>query len=62
MPRVAVRKDFLKIDLLKNTLTDTHFKPRDRMGRSLTFLAAFIQDGWSRNPREIAVDEKTLCW
>jgi len=59
MPRVTVRKDFLKIDLLKNTLTDTHFKPRDRMGRSLTFLARIIQDGWSKNPREIAVDEKS---
>jgi cyanophycinase len=59
MPRVTVRKDFLKIELLKNTLTDTHFKPRDRMGRSLTFLARVIQDGWSKNPREIAVDEKS---
>jgi hypothetical protein len=33
------------------------------MGRSLTFLARIIQDGWSKNPREIAVDEKrALCW
>lgn len=59
MPRVTVRRDFLKIDLLKNTLTDTHVKPRDRMGRSLTFLARIMQDGWSKDPREIAVDEKS---
>jgi len=56
--RVTVRRDFLKIDLLQNTLTDTHFAKRDRMGRSLVFLARIVQDGWSANPREIAVDEK----
>lgn len=57
--RVTVRRDFLKIDLLRNTLTDTHFAKRDRMGRSLAFLARVVQDGWSANPREIAVDEKS---
>ncbi len=58
IPRVTVRKDFLNIDLLRNTLTDTHFAKRDRMGRTLVFLARIVQDGWSANPREIAVDEK----
>jgi len=56
--RVTVRRDFVKIDLLHNTLTDTHFAKRNRMGRSLAFLARIVQDGWSTNPREIAVDEK----
>ena len=56
--RVTVRRNFLKIDLLRNTLTDTHFVKRDRLGRSLAFLARIVQDGWSANPREIAVDEK----
>lgn len=56
--RVTVRRDFLKIDLLRNTLTDTHFAKRDRMGRTLVFLARIVQDGWSADPREIAVDEK----
>jgi cyanophycinase len=59
--RVTVRRDFLKIDLLRDTLTDTHFAKRDRMGRSLTFLARIIQDGWSSHPREIAVDEKSAA-
>jgi len=31
----------------------------DRMGRSLGFLARIVQDGWSRTPREIAIDEKS---
>jgi cyanophycinase len=56
--RVTVRRDFLKIELLHNTLTDTHFAKRNRMGRTLVFLARIVQDGWSSNPREIAVDEK----
>ena len=59
LPRVTVRRDFLHIQLLNNTLTDTHFAKRDRMGRSLTFLARIVQDGWSKRPREIAVDEKS---
>jgi len=59
MPRVTVRRDFLKIDLLRNILTDTHFAKRDRMGRTLTFLARIMKDGWSPAPREIAVDEKS---
>jgi cyanophycinase len=57
--RVTVRREFLKIDLLRNTLTDSHFAKRDRMGRSLAFLARIVQDGWSFTPREIAVDEKS---
>jgi cyanophycinase len=59
LSRVTVRRDFLKIDLLQNTLTDTHFAKRDRMGRTLTFLARIMRDGWSPGPREIAVDEKS---
>jgi cyanophycinase len=59
LPRVTLRRDLLKIDLLQNTLTDTHFAKRDRMGRTLTFLARIMKDGWSPSPREIAVDEKS---
>lgn len=57
--RVTVKRDFLRLDLLRNTLTDSHFAKRDRMGRSLAFLARIVADGWSENPREIAVDEKS---
>jgi cyanophycinase len=57
--RVTVRRNFLKIDVLRNTLTDTHFAERDRMGRTLAFLARIVQDGWSKRPREIAIDGKS---
>jgi cyanophycinase len=57
--RVTVVRDFLKVPGLENILTDSHFAKRDRMGRSLGFLARIVQDGWSKSPREIAIDEKS---
>jgi cyanophycinase len=57
--RITVVRDFLNIPLLHNTITDSHFVKRDRMGRTLVFLARLMQDGWSKDPREIAVDEKS---
>jgi cyanophycinase len=57
--RVTIVRDFLKVPHLEETLTDSHFAIRDRMGRSLVFVARIIQDGWSKNPREIAIDEKS---
>jgi cyanophycinase-like exopeptidase len=56
---VTLAKDFIDLPLLRNDLTDTHFAKRDRLGRSLGFLARIVQDNWSARPREIAVDEKS---
>lgn len=55
--RVTVVRDFLKVPGLENILTDSHFAKRDRMGRSLGFLARIVTDGWSKTPREIAIDQ-----
>lgn len=57
--RVTLVRDFLRVPGLDNVLTDSHFATRDRMGRSLGFLARVVQDGWSKTPREIAIDEKS---
>src|ERR1017187_4990336 len=57
--RVTLIRGFLKIPNLENLLTDSHFAKRDRMGRTLVFLARIIQDGWSKSPREVAIDEKS---
>jgi cyanophycinase len=57
--RVTLEHDFLKIPLLTNLITDSHFAKCDRMGRSLGFLARLIKDGWSSSPREVAIDEKS---
>ncbi len=57
--RVTLVRGFLKTPHLENLLTDSHFAKRDRMGRTLGFLARIMQDGWSKSPREVAVDEKS---
>jgi cyanophycinase len=57
--QVTLVRDFLKIPVLQDVITDSHFAKRDRMGRSLGFLARLMEDGWSKHPREIAIDEKS---
>jgi cyanophycinase len=57
--RVTLTRGFLKTPHLENLLTDSHFAKRDRMGRTLGFLARIMRDGWSNSPREIAIDEKS---
>ena len=57
--RVTLVRNFLQLSLLQNTLTDSHFTKRDRLGRSLGFLARIAQDGWSAHPREVAIDERS---
>ena len=57
--RVTLVRDFLKIPHLENLITDSHFAKRDRMGRTLGFLARIVKDGWSSSPRDVAIDEKS---
>ena len=57
--RVTLVRDFLKIPHLEHLITDSHFARRDRMGRTLGFLARIMEDGWSSSPREVAIDEKS---
>ena len=54
---VTLTRDFLRIPLLADTITDTHFVKRDRLGRLLVFMARMLQDGWAPRVRAIAVDE-----
>jgi len=56
---VTIDHVFLTIPHLENTITDTHFKKRDRLGRTLVFLARILQDGMAKQARSIAVDEKS---
>lgn len=58
-PRVTIVHAFLKNPLLNDVITDTHFAARNRMGRSLVFMARILQDGRARKIRDIAVDERT---
>jgi cyanophycinase len=56
---VTLTRDFLKVPHLQDVITDSHFATRDRMGRTLAFMARLMQDGWSKSPRDIAIDERS---
>lgn len=58
---VTIGTNFLSIPVLRNTITDSHFKARDRMGRSLTFLARLLHDHKLPEARGIAIDERTAA-
>jgi cyanophycinase len=58
---VTLARDFLNIAPLKNTITDSHFQARDRMGRTLVFLARMLQDFHLTEARAIAIDERTAA-
>jgi cyanophycinase len=58
---VTISTNFLHIPFLKNTITDTHFHARDRMGRTLVFLARILHDNRLHEARAIAIDERTAA-
>ncbi len=51
--------DFFKWANMQETIADTHFVERDRMGRTMTFIARQIRDGIADSVLAIAVDEGT---
>jgi cyanophycinase len=59
LPRITIVHNFLRIPALRDTITDTHFSARDRMGRLLVFMARILQDDERKSIRAIAVDEHT---
>jgi cyanophycinase len=59
LSRVTIVHNFVRIPALQDTITDTHFSARDRMGRLLVFMARILQDDAVKRIRAIAVDEHT---
>lgn len=57
-PRVVIAHAFLANSLLKDTITDTHFVTRNRMGRLLAFMAR-IADSNASSVKGIGIDEQT---
>lgn len=58
--RVTITRDFLHVPHLEGKITDSHFVARNRMGRLIVFLARISQNGWTRVPYGIGIDEKTV--
>jgi cyanophycinase len=59
IPQVALERDFLKMPNMAGIVTDSHVGPRDRLGRTLVFLARMVTDGWATPARAIAVDQES---
>ncbi len=56
---ITFENDFLHLDLMRGAITDTHFSPRGRLGRLISFVARTQGSGIQLG---IGVDEKTaLC-
>ena len=55
---VSLSSDFFRWPALRDTITDTHFHQRDRLGRTLVFLARIYADR-HRRIDAIGVDEAT---
>jgi cyanophycinase len=56
---VTLERDFLLLPKLNGILTDQHLQERNRIGRTITFLARLLQDGWTKEGKAIAADRET---
>ncbi len=58
-PFMMLTTNFLQFPIMDNIITDSHFHARDRMGRTLAFLARLRQDGTTAQITGLAIDEQT---
>jgi cyanophycinase len=56
---VTLARDFLALPGMKNIITDQHLQERQRIGRTLAFMARLISNGWTGQARAIAADRET---
>ncbi len=56
---LTFENNFLHFDLMRGVITDTHFSPRGRLGRLITFVARTSAENKVDNIVGIGVDEKT---
>ncbi len=56
---ITLDRDFLSLPGMSNIITDQHLQERDRIGRTLAFMARLLQDGWTPEARAIAADRET---
>ena len=56
---LTLSRDFLTVPKMAGLITDQHLEERDRMGRTVAFLARLVHDGWTSEARAIAADRET---
>ena len=58
-PQLTLVRNFLRVPHMDGIITDTHFVARDRLGRTLAFLARIVADGWAPRASAIGINENT---
>jgi cyanophycinase len=56
---ITLDRDFLLLPHMGGIITDQHLIERDRLGRTLTFMARIVADGWAPESKAIAIDRET---
>lgn len=56
---ITLDRDFLLLPHMAGIVTDQHLIERDRMGRTLTFMARIVNAGWAAVSKGIAIDRET---
>jgi len=56
---ITLDRDFLRLPNMNGLITDQHLIERDRLGRTLAFMARIVQDGWAAESKSIAIDRET---
>lgn len=56
---LTLSRDFLRLPGLDGVITEQHLEERDRMGRTIAFLARLVHDGWISDGRAVAADRET---
>jgi cyanophycinase-like exopeptidase len=56
---LTLTRDFLNVPVLNGLITDQHLQERNRIGRTVVFMARLLQDGWTSDAKAIAADRET---
>jgi cyanophycinase-like exopeptidase len=60
-PNLTLTKDFLALSGLQGIITDQHLIERDRIGRTMAFMARLVNDGYTNDAKAIAADRETTA-
>lgn len=56
---ITLERDFLLLPGMNGLITDQHLMERDRIGRTLTFMARIVAGGWAAQSKAMAIDRET---
>lgn len=60
-PNLVLDRNFLALSGLQGIITDQHLIERDRIGRTMAFMARIVANGWTNDAKAIAADRETTA-